>query len=489
MSATMNTFDAILKVYYDKKVIPQLNSKFNVLSKFKKSSADWSGKNCTVPCHVGRNAGRGNISGGGALAGAANQSYVDLVLSAKSSNVMISISRDAKAAARLGQKNYFLNYIQAEVDPAMDDMAAMSNQNAIFGGLTKGYLNEHKASSATTGNCTVAAPAGGSDGWEWSGVPLDLAVIDGNPFANCSQANSATWIRVRLIRQDTYAEIVPSAGTAAQSAIYVSDTDAANSLVTLTVVTNAIGAGVTISTLTVAAGVPVAVEVFGETAHFLDSAAANFGGYDSDVSGGRGTFLSAGPNAVPTNTTPLQQTGIYANLSTVVHFGEPRGAGAATTLQSNLLTVATTGNHQREPLSKGSIQRGLSTILQKSGKQPQCAYVSPLDLQILHELVYDEMRNKGGETTNAGYTGFAFGSVEEWTADQHVGRSQIVMLDFKDDVWGLFQYGDADMVRDGKGNSVFPSMTTSADEMSVEWYYDHMCKRPNSQCILVGYSL
>lgn len=491
MAATMTTFDAILKTYYDKKVVPQLNSKFNVIAKFKKKANDWSGKNCTIPCHVGRNTGRGNLSTGGARPTAGNQSYVDLVLTAKESGVQIQINRDAKAAARLGQKNYFLNYVQAEVDPAMDDMASMANQNAIYGGLIKGFLNEHKASSGTTGNCTVAAPAGGTDTWEWSGLPLGLAAVDGNPFASAAQASSATWVKVRLFRMDTYAEITPSAGTATESAVYLSDSSSANSTVDLTVVTNNQGAGVTVSTAAVAAGFSIAVQVAGDSTHFLDSAAANFGSYDSGVSGSRATFLSGSAGAAVTNTTPLQPTGIYSNLATATHFGEDRtDATGQAELQSNCLTVATAGNHQREPLTKDSIQRCLDEVLDRAGTEPTYALISPRDRQILHALVYDEMRNKGGEKANAGYKGFSFGNVEEWVPDQHCGRSQIILLDLSsDENWQLFQYGDMAMVKDGKGNSIFPSMTVSADQMAVEWFYDHICKRPKSQCHLSGYSL
>jgi hypothetical protein len=487
MSATLTTLDAILKVYYDKKVIPQLNEKFTVLSKFKKTASSWSGKNCTVPCHVGRNSGRGNLSSGGALPTAGTQSYVDLVLSAKSSGVRISISRDAKMAARLGQKNYFLNYIQAEVDPAMDDMAAMSNQNTIYGGLCKGFINEHKVEVVTTAD--DAAGANHSD-WEWSGLPLSLAAVDGNPFAAAVNGTPATWVRVRLFRCDTMAEIFPQTaagapGAAGVAAFFISGTDSANTQVEISVVvndaTNRLINTLNPATVAMAAGVSIAVHV--SPTQYLDSGAANLGTIDAGASGSRATFLTG-------SSTVLQQTGIYTQLASPTHFGEDRTSASGTaSLQGNCLTVATTGNHQREPLTKDSIQRCLDEALQVSGKEPQAAYISPRDRQILHALVYDEMRNKGGATVNAGYTGFSFGTVSEWQADQHVGRSQIILLDFKDDVWSLFQYGDADMVRDGKGNSIFPSMTSAADEMSVEWYYDVMCKRPNSQVHLSGYSL
>ena len=509
MAASMTTFDSILKVYYDKKVIPQLNQAFTLIARMKKSSSDWSGKNCTVPCHVGRNGGRGNISSGGAMPASGNQSYVELILNAKLSAQKISISRDAKKAARLGQKNYFLNYIQAEVDPAMDDMAAMANQNSIFGGLCKGFLNEHKVEAVTTAN-----DAGGVDEstWEWSGLPLSLDYIDGNPFAAFTDvsgaavaaatplaANEATWRRVRLFRGDTYAEIHPEtaagvAGTALTAAVFVTGTSAGTTEVSLGCVVND-GTNRRINTLNpagsaMAPGVAVFVEV--HTVNFRNAAgAANIGRLDSDRSGGRSTLgLAITATSGANSTTVLQQTGVYSQLASQTHFLQDRTtATGQAALQSNLLTVATTGNHQRQPLTKDSIQRCLDTTLQVSGKEPQVAYISPRDRQILHGLVYDEMRNKGGEKTNAGYKGFAFGTVEEWIADQHVGRSQIILLDFKDDVWGLFQYGDADMVRDGKGNSIFPSMDVSADEMAVEWEYDILCKRPNSQCLLLGYAL
>lgn len=488
MAATLTTFDAILKVYYDKKVVPQLNQKFNVIAKFKKKANDWSGKNCTIPCHVGRNSGRGNLSSGGARPTAGNQSYVDLVLTAKESGVSIQINRDAKAAARLGQKNYFLNYVQAEVDPAMDDMAALANQNAIYGGLVKGFINERIDGALTTAD--DAAGASHRD-YEWSGLPLDLAAVDGNPFAACANGTPATWVRVRLYRMDTYAEVRPetaagAAGTDAACAVFVSDTDSANRTVELSVAVND-GTNRKLDTLTpagstVAAGYAYAVAV--HPTQFTDSGAANLGTIDSGASGSRATFLTGG-------STVLQPTGIYTNLGHPTHFGEDRTtATGQAELQSNCLTVATAGNHQREPLTKDSIQRALDEVMQRAGTEPTTALISPRDRQILHALVYDEMRNKGGEKTNAGYKGFSFGNVEEWMADQYCGRSQIVMLDFSsDENWQLFQYGDADLVRDGKGNSIFPSMSVSADQMAVEWFYDHICKKPKAQVILVGYSL
>ena len=487
MAATITTLDAVLKVYYDTKVKPSLNNKFNVIKRFRKMTGTWSGKNVTVPVHVSRNSGRGSTVAGDAMPTAGEQGYIDLILTAKENVVTVQITREAMAAAKRGDKHSFGSYVALEFNKARDDFASMANQNALYGGLTKGWINEHKLTGGTAGNCTVAVPNAIVTVWQWSGVKLSLSAADGNPFAACVQATSSTWVRVRLRRMDTYAEISPSAGTSAQSAIFVSAINSATSEITLSVVTNNQGAGVTLSTTVVANGVGIAVEVYENTAQFVDSAAANFGRCDEGASGSRTTFLTG-------SATVLQPTGIATNLSSLTHFGENRTTAAGIRLQSFIRTAQKIGAHERIPLTKAILQEMLDVVADDQGTEPNVVLLSARDRQLLHALIYDQQRNTGSKKGEAGYTSFEFGPLTEWIADQHMGRSTLIMLDMKsaedgESCWDLWELDPLELVADGKGNTLFPSMAVTADQSALEWRYDHLCTIPRRQIVLIGYSL
>jgi hypothetical protein len=519
MPATNTTLSAVQKNWYLDGLIDELNQNFAVLTKYKKSGKleNWSGKNLTVLARTGRNEGGGNTSDGGALGTAGNQSYVDLVLNAKLMYKPIQISRSAIRALEGGQKGSFLNYLEAEVSPTIkNDIPARANFEAIYGGPTKGSTNEHKVGAVTTADDAAGAA---TDVLDWSGLRLDASYFMGNPFAAftdfsgaavlaATAATAATWRRVRLFRGDTYAEIFPEtalgvAGTAANSAFFVSATDSDNAQVTIRTVVND-GTNRRLNTLNpVAVAMPAGVGVIiaMNPTQFVDSGAAAFGRVDSDRPGGFGTFTiaaTATSGSTSTGAVVGQHTGIFHNLFSQAHFGVDRtSATGEDALQSSLLTVAQTGNHIREPLSRASIQRTLGKIGQLSGMKPDFAVLSYEDQQILWAELYAEQRNysdQGGATkvVNAGYeiTQYSFGQVKEWACDQSVGRSQIIFMSFADGAWKLCQIGgDAALIKDGKGNTVFPSMSISANLMMVEWEYDTLCAAPNRNAVLIGYEI
>jgi len=243
---------------------------------------------------------------------------------------------------------------------------------------------------------------------------------------------------------------------------------------------------VVFTTVGVADGVAIAVESYPNTTQFLDAAAADFGDSDEGASGSRATFLTG-------TATVLQQTGILTNLCSATHFGEDRTtATGQARLQSHLLTVAQTGNHQRTPLSKEAIQRALDIVCEDQGFEPDTVVWSPRDRQIAHALLYDQQRNQNTKKGSAGYNSFDFGPLVNWIADQHCGRSQFIMMDFQDEndsCWDVWELDPLDLVADGKGNTIFPSMAITADQAALEWRYDMICTIPKRQCVLIGYSL
>ena len=210
MPATLATFDAILQDFYLGPIQEQLNQEVLALELMEKVKVDWNGRRCIIPVHISRNdsAALGNafVAEGGALPAAGDQGYEDLAVTARFQYGRFSVTGPAIAAARKGGTHTFISWVDSEMKKLVDDVRDAANKTSIFGGQTQGYIPMHGvAAGVNTAGAQVAGALAATDGlllcqYDGSYAAFD-GTLTGTPVA---AGNDATWVRVQLIRMDTF---------------------------------------------------------------------------------------------------------------------------------------------------------------------------------------------------------------------------------------------------------------------------------------------
>lgn len=350
MPATMTTASAILKRFYTKKITESLNNESLIADLVEESPYAWQGSQINAPVHLTRNTGIAFIGEGGNLPAAGSQGFQDLVITTSELAATFQVSTRAMKAASGAGAGAFAGILDTEMTRIKDDVKQINDQAYLFGGRCKGLLNEHIGSAATGGACTVLAPNNGDAVHDYQG--------DFRPFAGVVTANTATWVRVRVFRSDTLAEVLPAG--AANPAVFVSAFSVAARTITLSVVANAAGATLDMTAATMTAtmdgkGFILALHV----TQYVDSAAANFG-----------TLIDFS----------LEPRGILGNLFDPNHWGLDRttATNTATALQSTLLTGAVAGVHALTAITATRVQTVFDETKQKIDGEPSTVILSPL---------------------------------------------------------------------------------------------------------------
>ena len=338
----------------------------------------------------------------------------------------------------------------------------------IFGWKVKGVINEHVANAAwndTTAAATIAAPAAGSRVCEYSG--------DFRPFAGVVAANSATWVRVRLVRMDTYADILPSlggGGTQAGSGIYVSNFSTANMTLTLSVISDV--AGSDLATDVVTAGFAIAVML-------ADAPVTLAAGADAGLPFG---------SVVSYN---LQPRGVFSNLCDPIHFTADRTTATGKPgLQSSVLTQAVTGLHARAAFTAERIQAVLDQILNKCGdgaEMPDTVVMNPLQRSKFTAVLVanTQYQAKGGEgKTDIGpafkdvaFLGYTPKISHNWP------RGCVAFL--KKSAWMQPEFKKPHFIDlDGSWLRMVPGQAVA--EATYQTFDNFVCAEPRGQAILTG---
>ena len=460
MAANLTTVDAILKEYYLGPLQKQLNNEVMCLELFQKMSVDWNGRQVIIPLHIARNTGVAYAGETDPLPVATNQGYEDLHIKAKFMYGKFQVTGPAMAAAKKGGKNSFIAALEGEMSGLKDDIRDRANRICFSGGKIKGYVNQRQAfANATTGAAGGhAAPNAGLNVLEYSG--------DFSPFASVVAATPATWVRVQAFNTLDFSEIVPAG---ANPGLFVADFDIANQTITIANVSSA-GAGQAFST----AGVPQPQAI----AIGLSSTAYTSGG----ALGTTVSFVN-------------EPEGIYSNLSDPSwHSDIDRSSAANSILRcTNIHTVdkttgvATAGN--RVALDLASIQAVFDSVLLSSDKEPDCMIINPVARQRYISLLQGVI-NSEANTVTKGDGGFksnqlSYGGVK-FKVSRHCGRSMIVGL--KLDGWKMLElqpgaFADLD--------GAVLSRDSNTDQWSgfYRWYYNQVCQRPNSNFVLVGFTV
>jgi hypothetical protein len=506
MTATVTgtaTFGPMLKEFYQGPVAEQINNRVWMREYFQKKSKGWSGSRMIIPVHTSRNTGVG-FAGEAAAAGAGavlptagSQGYANLTVNSRNSYGRFQVTGQAMDTATKGGSGAFAGVMDEEMNRLVRDLANNENYAAVFGGAVKGLLNQRRASPENTGGPQTNVPAEMSDPatWQYQG---DFSYFDGTRTGVAvAQATTTTWVKVRLYRMDTYAEILPTiAATGAATTnpnFFVTAFSADRTNPTIDITYGKDDAAVaTFTTADVGEDAAIAV-VIAESAvaagNFpVDSAGAQFG-QDSRVWNG---LANIGGQNLLTN----QPTGLFTNLCEPTHFGVDRTSATATgdILQSSILTHDT-GNGDRTnagaDLSLERLQYMMDVLQQDAGVD---ANVMVMNALMRHRYTVQLTGILGtGNSNNIVIDGnsgkvmdnqqnLAYGGVK-FQYDRTFPVATIAMLHSDD--WILAELTTGQFA-DEDGNVLFRVQGQDAYEGFWKHRYNICCKRPNAQLILTG---
>jgi len=503
----VGTFGPMLKEFYQGPVAEQINNRVWIREYFQKKSKGWSGKQMVMPIHVGRNSGvgfQGEMPGD--LPTAGQQQYRDLRINSHSSYGRFQVSGLAMDTATKAGVGAFAGVMSEEMDRLVRDIANNENSINIYGGQTKGFLNQRRASPETTGAAQTSAGAEYATpaSWQYQG---DFSYFDGTRSGLAvDPAVAATWVPIELVDMNTY-ELIPIlvAATGAATAngnFFVVDFNDNRTNPTIDIVIGKDGAGTAsvFTTANVANERAIAVRI--KATQSEDSASAAFGQNPLTWTDGSATPpLGDGGQNIISN----QPRGLFENLASQQHFGVDRfatGTTPATILQSTVITHDNTTaaaatfspGDRREAgadLSLERLQYMMDTLQQDAGVD---ADVMVMNALMRHRYTVQLTGILGTGTSNNvvidGNSGkimdnqqnLAYGGVK-FQYDRQFPICTIGMLHSND--WLLAELTTGQFA-DEDGNVLFRVAGQDAYEGFWKHRYNICCKRPNAQLILTG---
>ena len=497
--AGAGTFGPMLKEFYQGPVAEQINNRVWMTEYFKKYTKGWTGKQLVMPIHIGRNSGVGyQGEAPGALPTAGQQQYRDLRVNAHSSYGRFQVSGLAMDTASSAGAGAFAGVMNEEMDRLVRDVSNNENAVNIFGGPTKGLLNQRRALGQSTGGAQTAAGVNVSTGvvWQYQG---DFSYFDGSRTGLAvDPATPATWVRVELVDLNTY-DLIPvtvnATGAAAANAnIFVSafSADRTNPTVTLTVGVDDAGA---CSFTTANVGRQCAIALRLHSTQAVDSVPVAFGQNPATWTGALGAQ----------NIVRNQSIGLFENLASQVHFGVARNDTTATgadldqrILKSTLVTHDV-GDGDRTnagaDLSLERLQYMMDIMMQDAGVDADVMVMNALMRHRYTVQLTGILGTTAGAGANSNITvdgsggklmdnqqNLAYGGVK-FQYDRHFPVSTIALLHSSD--WCLAELASGQFA-DEDGNILFRVAGQDAYEGFWKHRYNIVCKRPNAQVILTG---
>tara|TARA_Y100001937_G_scaffold2358_2_gene2959 strand:- start:736 stop:2301 length:1566 start_codon:yes stop_codon:yes gene_type:complete len=510
--AGVGTFGPMLKEFYQGPVAEQINNRVWMTEYFKKYTKGWTGKQLVMPIHIGRNSGVGyQGEAPGALPTAGQQQYRDLRVNAHSSYGRFQVSGLAMDTASSAGAGAFAGVMNEEMDRLVRDISNNENAINIFGGPTKGLLNERKANGQDTTDSQTVAGAGFSTPvvWQYQG---DFSYFDGSRTGVAvNQADNSTWVRVELVDLNTY-DLIPvtenaTGAPAINPNIFVSafSADRTNPTVSLTIGVNNGGAvPCSFTTENVGGQCAIALRLHGTQA--VDSAGPpGVALGQNPARWGNADLTSAESLLGAQNVVANQSIGLFENLASQVHFGVDRNDTAATganfdqrILKSTIVTHdvgdGDRGNAGAD-LSLERLQYMMDIMMQDAGVDPDVMVMNALMRHRYTVQLTGILGTTAGEGANSNITvdgsggklmdnqqNLAYGGVK-FQYDRHFPVSTIALLHSKD--WCLAELSSGQFA-DEDGNILFRVAGQDAYEGFWKHRYNIVCKRPNAQVILTG---
>lgn len=512
MPLTVALADGILQDHYIGPLNTQLQNEAIPYTFFGESTHKWNGRQCVFPVRVGRNVGTGVSAGGNLPAVAGNQGTLDLFLRAKQAYGRFEVEGAAMAAT--DGPSSFIGWADLEMDGLKDDLIALLSRFAVTGGRVIGFLNEHVAHAAVTAGAQAVANAIATTNerdWQFSG---DYTFIAGAVAVN--PIDHLTWVPVRLVRMDTFAEIVGAAP--ATDNIFISAAgqpwqDAGT--VQIRFGQNAAGPGPSFTTVPVAAGFGIAVVLdarpavdsggpplpMGIVPGTIGGAAPAGGG--SWPNGAYTALQAVAPAArvgIATRVERHEPLGIFDLMAHPDYFTRNRSTAAPTVvgadlLQGWVLTGNTAGTHARVNLTTTRMQQVFDQLQQASNVKPSVIWMNYLQRSSYQALLIGTMhtsttkaeKGDGGFSMNENGVEFSFNGVPI-VGTQFVPRGMLLFLSKK--TWKRADLSKGKFA-DENGRVLEKRMGAAGggvDSYEGFWraYYDCFCTRPNANAILTG---
>jgi len=488
----VGTFGPMLKEFYQGPVAEQINNRVWIREYFQKKSKGWSGKQMVIPIHVGRNTGVGfQGEAPSVLPTAGEQQYRDLRINSHSSYGRFQVSGLAMDTAASSGVGAFAGVMNEEMDRLVRDISNNENAVNIYGGQTKGFLNQRRVSPEQCGGAQTNVPAEMSDAatWEYQG---DFSYFDGTRTGlEVAAATPATWIPIELVDMNTY-ELIPILVTATGAATvngnyFVTGFDDSRTNPTIDIRFGKNTAATPSVFTTAAVGNERAIGVRIKSTPSVDSAGDPFG-QNPQTWAGHATGLQ--------NIITNQPIGLFDNLASQTHFDVDRfatGTTPAAILQSTVITHDVGNGNRINPgsdLSLDRLQYMMDTLQQDAGVD---ADVMVMNALMRHRYTVQLTGIMGTEANNVVINGdsgkimdnqqnLAYGGVK-FQYDRQFPICTIGMLHSSD--WILAELTTGQFA-DEDGNVLFRVQGEDAYEGFWKHRYNICCKRPNAQLILTG---
>ena len=481
------TFAKLLKEYYQAPITDQINQQVWAIKYFEKRKQGWTGSQMILPVHISRNTGVGFSGEGAQLPQAGKQGYEKLVVQSKNMYGRIELTGNLMDTATGSNAGSFASAMTEEMDRLVQDVVNQENKAAIFGGSVIGVISERKGAVVAgstvkelVGNDSTLSTADAASTFEYNG---SFDFFDGTLAKAVSSSDLATYVKVRLFRSDTLAEIVPTVnadGTAAAIPnIYVSDFANNRTNPTITLRFGAENAVATSLSVNIGKANAPGIIVM-----LADSAGVN--GQNPTV-----VNVSSGFKVLPSSLP----SGLFDNLCNPTHFGVTRqDGGTAPILQSTVITHGTGDNGKREDadsdFSLERLQYVLDTLLHDSGTTPNVMLMSALMRHRYTVQLTGVLGTSSSNIRTGGDSGrlvenqddLAYGGIK-FEYDRHFPISTIAFINTEP--W-LFCELTSGQWADSDGNIL--SRVSNFDAYEAYWKhrYNMVCRRPNSQALLVG---
>lgn len=466
MATTIQTLDAVLKNFYAKAVVDQLNQEVLALELFEKAKLDWSGKKVVIPVHLSRNvSGVGFRSEGAALPTAGQQGYAELNVFAKFLYGRFKLTGPSISAAKGAYS--FGNYVDLELRKLVEDVRVRANLACLHGAGVKGYT------STPIDPAVAGAPGGGNFQILYFGNVQQIADI-------LATVPAGSQLKVEFIKPGGNPLFYNRQNAAAAGGVATEVTVVAANVATQTLTLDNPAGGTAIGTLYSAVGnQPLAGRPY-TLRFFIVNVAGN----------------------VVTEDFSNEFTGMCHNISSQTHFGVDRRAAGTVLGRDNLtstsvLTVSTgildAPYAAFQALTLGRMQNVIDSIDTDAGKVPDLIIMNPALRQSYTSLltggagagnIYKFVDQAGKGDGGFQMSGLGFNGIPMKTS-KDCGKAMMFFVNTK--VWHL-----AELEKSGFADLDGAIVSRVADEDAYQGYYrmygDIYCDEPKANGILTQVS-
>jgi len=484
--ADLTTYDAALHVWYESQIEQQLNVEVNILELAEKAAQPWQGKKISIALELAYGEAS-TLLDGGALPPYTGVDLGEIEVTSGALVKRFRISGESLDAAPAGGTHAAAPIFDTEMRGVKVGMKITSNRLLLWGERCKGWILEKQATGLTLapgalGTTALLAASAGTEEWSFDGdfTPFVNAGVTNNIGAVNVPANNAAWVRVRVFRNDTDAEILPTlggGGTQLGTGVFVSAIDTVNETVRLSVIGDVVNSSITTLPGDANEGHTIALH---DTTHIIVGAGAAINGLPF------GTLISY----------VKEPRGMCGNLSDITHFtldrGDASAIAGASEAQSSIIRADNALPGVRAALSMEMLQEQLDTIGNRSDTEPTHIICHRRQRQAYKALgqAVNTQKTDGSSKKAVLDGGFGGGVSYEglpFYVSRHMARGAMIFYDKSN--WSLYERARPKF-RTGKGGAILEPLENSDNVQGTYiWRYNYVCKRPGANSVLIGLAI